>query len=174
VKILNLALHLDPAPRSGKLPRRKDRTSLDVYNGVIVQKALERAKKASLLAAAVVVAAGCRGRGERLPAITVGQLATELKSANPPLLYDANGDRTRREYGVIPGAVLLPSSRDYSLRLLPESKAARLVFYCASTWCGAAETAAQRAERAGYQLVSVLPDGIKGWTEAGMPTQKPN
>lgn len=144
-----------------------------MYNGVIVQKVLEQAKRASLLAAAVVVAAGCKGR-ERLPAVTVGQLATQLKSANPPVLYDANGDRTRREYGVIPGAVLLPSSRDYSLQLLPESKAARLVFYCASSWCGAAETAAQRAEHAGYMLVSVLPDGIKGWTEAGMPTQKPN
>jgi rhodanese-related sulfurtransferase len=141
---------------------------------VIVQKVLEQAKRASLLAAAVVVAAGCRGRGERPPSITVGQLATQLKSADPPRLYDANGDRTRREYGVIPGAVLLPSSRDYSLQLLPESKAAPLVFYCASSWCGAAETAAQRAERAGYMLVSVLPDGIKGWTEAGMPTQKPN
>jgi len=145
-----------------------------VYNGVIVQKVLERARTASLLAAAFVIATGCRGRSERLPALTVGQLATELKSADPPRLYDANGDRTRREYGVIPGAVLLPSSRDYALGLLPESKAAHLVFYCASSWCGAAETAAERAERAGYLVVSVLPDGIKGWTEAGMPTQKPN
>jgi rhodanese-related sulfurtransferase len=159
---------------SGKLERLGARTSSSVYNRVIVQKVLERAKAASILAAAVFVAAGCRGRGDRLPALTVGQLATELKSADPPRLYDANGDGTRREYGVIPGAVLLPSSRDYALGLLPASKAARLVFYCASSWCGAAETAAERAERAGYVLVSVLPDGIKGWTEAGMPTQKPN
>ena len=39
MKILNLSLYLDRTPRSGKLPRRKDRTCLDVYNGVIVQKA---------------------------------------------------------------------------------------------------------------------------------------
>ena len=135
---------------------------------------LEHAKAASLLAVAVVATAACRGKGERPPALTVGQLATELKSADPPRLYDANGDRTRREYGVIPGAVLLPSSREYALALLPESKTAHLVFYCASSWCGAAETAAERAERAGYTLVSVLPDGIKGWKEAGMPTQKLN
>jgi rhodanese-related sulfurtransferase len=133
-----------------------------------------RAKAASLVAVAVVATAACRGKGDRPPAVTVGQLATQLKSADPPRLYDANGDRTRREYGVIPGAVLLPSSREYALALLPESKAAHLVFYCASSWCGAAETAAQRAERAGYTLVSVLPDGIKGWKEAGMPTQKLN
>ena len=135
---------------------------------------LERAKAASVVAVAVMATAACRGRGERPPVITVGQLATQLKSPDPPQLYDANGDRTRREYGVIPGAVLLPSSRDYAIGLLPKSKAARLVFYCASSWCGAAETAAERAERAGYTLVSVLPDGIKGWTEAGMPTQKVN
>jgi rhodanese-related sulfurtransferase len=24
--------------------------------------------------------------------------------------------------------------------------------------------------RAGYSAVSVLPDGIKGWTQAGLPT----
>jgi rhodanese-related sulfurtransferase len=137
-----------------------------------VHKVLERAKAASVVAIAVVATAACRGKADRTQAVTVGQLATQLKSADPPRLYDANGDRTRREYGVIPGAVLLPSSREYALALLPASKAVHLVFYCASSWCGAAETAAERAERAGYTLVSVLPDGIKGWTEAGMPTQK--
>ena len=145
-----------------------------MYTGLNVHRVLERAKAASVVAIAVVATAACRGKSERAPAVTVGQLATQLKSADPPRLYDANGDRTRREYGVIPGAVLLPSSREYALALLPASKAVHLVFYCASSWCGAAETAAERAERAGYTLVSVLPDGIKGWTEAGMPTQKGN
>jgi len=97
-----------------------------------------------------------------------------LKGTDPPRLYDANGDRTRREYGVIPGATLLPSSREYSVELLPPSKEAHLVFYCASTWCGAAEKAAERALGKGYKSVSVLPDGIKGWTEAGMPTAQSN
>jgi rhodanese-related sulfurtransferase len=158
----------------GKLGACQARTWSEVYTGRSVQKVLSRAKTTSVLAAAVVAAAGCRGKDDRPLPVTVGQLATQLKSADPPQLYDANGDRTRKEYGVIPGAVLLPSSRDYALGLLPSSKAARLVFYCASSWCGAAETAAERAERAGYTLVSVLPDGIKGWTEAGLPTQKLN
>jgi rhodanese-related sulfurtransferase len=139
-----------------------------------VQKVLGRTKAASVMAAAVVAATACGGKGGHPIAVTVGQLATQLKSADPPQLYDANGDRTRKEYGVIPGAVLLPNSRDYALGLLPSSKATRLVFYCASSWCGAAETAAERAESAGYTVVSVLPDGIKGWTEAGLPVQKPN
>ena len=117
---------------------------------------------------------GCRERSGKAQPVTVGQLAAMLKSPDPPRLYDANGDRTRREYGVIPGATLLPDSHAYAVELLPASKAAHLVFYCASNWCGAAEKAAERALSQGYTAVNVLPEGIKGWTEAGMPTSKPN
>jgi rhodanese-related sulfurtransferase len=139
-----------------------------------VRKGLARAKTVSVVAAAVLSTAACRNRGYRPHPLTVGQLASLLNSADPPRLYDANGDSTRTEYGVIPGATLLSSSRSYSLDLLPSSKKAPVVFYCASCWCGAAEAAAGRAVEAGYQLVSVLPDGIKGWSEAGMPTKKLN
>lgn len=135
---------------------------------------LAHAKTASLVAAAVLSATACRTKESRPHPVTVGQLEAMLKSADPPRLYDANGDRTRREYGVIPGATLLPGSRDYALDVLPRSKGSPCVFYCASTWCGAAEGAAERAVRAGYTLVSVLPEGIKGWTEAGMPTTQLN
>ncbi|HEX4477335.1 MAG TPA: rhodanese-like domain-containing protein [Polyangiaceae bacterium] len=134
-------------------------------------RAFSRVRTASLMAAAVFAAEGCQ-KGPKPQTITVGQLAAEMKSNDPPRLYDANGDSTRHEYGVIPSATLLPSSEHYSLELLPPSKAAPLVFYCASTWCGAAEMAASRALQAGYKAVDVLPDGIKGWTEAGMPTMK--
>lgn len=133
--------------------------------------------RASVAAASVLAVTGlCTGCGDRAgkPAsITVGQLASLLESGDPPKLYDANGDRTRREYGVIPGATLLGSSRDYPLALLPPSPATHLVFYCASSWCGAAEMAADRAMRHGYTRVSVLPEGIKGWTQAGLPVERP-
>lgn len=129
---------------------------------------------ATLLAAAAFGGGGALGcRGEITSPITVGQLAALLKSSEPPRLFDANGDSTRKEYGIIPGAVLLPSSRSYTLSLLPAAKTTPLVFYCASSWCGAAETAATRAARAGYRVVHVLPEGVKGWAEAGMPTEKP-
>jgi rhodanese-related sulfurtransferase len=141
---------------------------------VNVRKVLERRRSATIVAAAVLSTLSCGGRAGRAEPVTVGQLASLLKSADPPRLFDANGSSTRKEYGVIPGATLLPSSHDYALDLLPPSKAASVVFYCASTWCGAAETAADRAVRAGYTLVHVLPAGIKGWTEAGMPVQKLN
>ena len=95
-----------------------------------------------------------------------------LESSDPPQLYDANGDRTRHEYGVIPGAKLLAGTRDYGKDLLPPSLSKQLVFYCASSWCGASEMAAARAMELGYTRVAVLPEGIKGWTQAGLPTQK--
>jgi rhodanese-related sulfurtransferase len=144
-----------------------------------VQKALgsigKGATTSAVVAAVLATASGCRTRMADAPQrVTVGQLAAMLESQDPPRLYDANGERTRKEYGVIPGATLLPSSSDYALNLLPPSKAVPLVFYCASSWCGAAESAADRAKSAGYVLVSVLPDGIKGWKEAGMPTHKVN
>jgi rhodanese-related sulfurtransferase len=129
---------------------------------------------ASLVIATLLSTGACRDRYGKPEPVTIGQLAAMLKGTDPPRLYDANGDRTRREYGVIPGATLLPSSGEYSIDLLPPSKQAHLVFYCASTWCGAAEKAAVRALGKGYKSVSVLPDGIKGWTEAGMPTAQSN
>jgi hypothetical protein len=55
------------------------------------------------------------------------------KSKSGPHLYDANGARTRDEYGVIPGAYLLDSDDHYNLSVLPPDKGATLVFYCANT-----------------------------------------
>jgi rhodanese-related sulfurtransferase len=139
-----------------------------------VQKGLLRPGPASLVLATLLSTLSCRNSFGKAEPVTIGQLAAMLKGTDPPRLYDTNGDQTRREYGVIPGATLLPSSREYSIELLPPSKEAHLVFYCASTWCGAAEKAAERALGQGYKSVSVLPDGIKGWTEAGLPTTPSN
>ena len=126
----------------------------------------------SVAAVASFCATGCGGSTTKPDTVTVGQLASMLESPSPPKLYDANGDRTRREYGVIPGATLLPGSRDYSLTLLPDNRTTQIIFYCASSWCGASEMAADRAIREGYKRVAVLPEGIKGWTQAGLKTDK--
>jgi rhodanese-related sulfurtransferase len=86
-------------------------------------------------------------------------------------IYDANGDKTRAKYGVIPGAVLLSDIANYPLDVLPSAKDRKLVFYCANTKCSASHIAAERALAAGYADVSVLPEGIMGWKQAGKPTQ---
>jgi rhodanese-related sulfurtransferase len=94
-----------------------------------------------------------------------------LIKAEKVSVFDANGDKTRAKFGVIPGAVLLSDIASYPLDVLPAAKDRKLVFYCANTKCTASHVAAQRALDAGYADVSVLPDGIMGWKQAGKATQ---
>ncbi|MEM6789339.1 MAG: rhodanese-like domain-containing protein [Myxococcota bacterium] len=128
------------------------------------------------LVGAGLVGAGLVGAGlgcARDPSVgemTPVELSAAMSSSAPPAVFDANGDRVRRNEGIIPGATLLESARGYDLAKLPAAKADHVVFYCANTWCSAARTAAGRAREAGHTHVSVLPAGIKGWKAAGFAT----
>jgi rhodanese-related sulfurtransferase len=95
------------------------------------------------------------------------------KDKKPFAVFDANGKSTRDAKGIIPTAVLLPSSSSYDLALLPKDKATPTVFYCANEKCTASHTAAKRALEAGYSDVAVLSSGIAGWVGAGKATEKP-
>jgi len=106
---------------------------------------------------------------EAFPIIEPDTLEKMIASDAPPVVYDANGDATRQEYGVVPGAKLLPG-KEYDLALLPEDKA---VFYCGGMRCRSADKAAKRATAAGHADVSVLRVGIRGWVKAGKPIAKP-
>jgi rhodanese-related sulfurtransferase len=102
----------------------------------------------------------------KLPTVTVDELDASLaKAAAVPV--DANGERTRKKMGVIPGAVLLTEGDEWAISELPADKSKPLVFYCANTSCGASHEAAEKALTAGYTNVKVLPDGIAGWVKAG-------
>jgi rhodanese-related sulfurtransferase len=103
---------------------------------------------------------------------SVDEVAKFVKEKTATVV-DANGADTRREYGVIPGAVLLSNHREYAMSELPASKSNKLVFYCGGTMCRASDKAASRALAAGYTDVSVLREGIKGWKSAGQPTDMP-
>lgn len=87
-------------------------------------------------------------------------------------VFDANGKETRQKEGVIPTAVLLSSSSEYDLALLPKDPATPVVFYCANEKCTASHTAAKRAAAAGHTDVAVLSAGISGWVKAGKPVEK--
>lgn len=78
---------------------------------------------------------------------------------------DANNQGTRDEFGVIPGAILLSGGTFESLEL-PEDRDTHLVFYCSSSACMAAPRAALRAREFGYNNVSILTAGIRGWVAA--------
>jgi hypothetical protein len=79
------------------------------------------------------------GRGEEqdlntFKVIHVADLKAMLAASGEKVhVYDANGDATRHRFGTIPGATLLTSDDDYPLSVLPPSKHAKLVFYCADS-----------------------------------------
>ena len=104
--------------------------------------------------------------------LAVADVAALLQAKSVTVL-DANDADTRKEQGVVPGAVLLSSSRDYALSELPPSKDTKLVFYCGGTACRASDKAAKRAADAGYADVSVMRAGIRGWKSAGQTTATP-
>jgi rhodanese-related sulfurtransferase len=95
----------------------------------------------------------------------------KLVTTKSATVLDANSEETRKEYGVVPGATLLSSSRNYPLSELPSDKGRELVFYCGGVKCRASDSAAKRAAEAGYSKVSVMRAGIRGWKAAGAPTQ---
>ena len=126
------------------------------------------------LAAALALAttaAGCSKKAPEtttevnVPSVSIDELDASLaKAAAVPV--DANGERTRKKMGVIPGAVLLTED-NWTISELPADKSKPLVFYCANTHCDASHEAAAKAMTAGYTNVKVLPDGIAGWVKAG-------
>lgn len=89
------------------------------------------------------------------------------------IVYDANGEKTRKEMGVIPGAKLLSSSDKYDVaKELPADKCSKMVFYCGGPQCTASHDAAERAIKNGYTDVSVYTEGISGWIKAGKSATK--
>ena len=87
---------------------------------------------------------------------------------------DANGKKTRDEYGIVPGAVLLTDYKSFDASELPDDKSTKLVFYCGGQACTAAPKAAKVAQEAGYADVNVMRAGIRGWVKDGRKVDKPS
>lgn len=104
--------------------------------------------------------------------VSVAEVAAYVERKNATIV-DANNAETRQTQGVVPGALLLSNSHDYPLNELPPAKDTKLVFYCGGTMCRASDSAAKRAAAAGYADVSVMRAGIRGWKDAGKPTEMP-
>ena len=84
-----------------------------------------------LLAAGLAVAAEPK---EKFRLIEVPELEAMQKDARTPVtVLDANDVEFRQKNGVIPGARLLSSFKDYDLKKeLPPNHDAPLVFYCSN------------------------------------------
>ncbi len=105
----------------------------------------------------------------QIPEITVEDADKALQAG--AVAVDANSTRTRKKKGTIPDAVILTSSYKYDLAQLPADKSKDLIFYCSNTSCTASDAAAERASAHGYEKLHIMREGIKGWREAGKPTQ---
>jgi rhodanese-related sulfurtransferase len=124
--------------------------------------------------AIAALAFACKADVEGLDTLTVAELTEVLVNEPATIVCDANTPDTRSRFGILPGARLLSNYRDYDpAGELPADKGHPLVFYCHSERCGAAATAARKAVAAGYSRVSVLPAGIRGWSAAGRPVERP-
>jgi rhodanese-related sulfurtransferase len=120
----------------------------------------------------------CQSPGSSEPKAAIPELGVpavaELLKTNTATVVDVNSEDIRKEYGVVPNALLLKSWREYAISELPAEKASKLVFYCGSTRCRASDMAAERAREAGYSDVNVMREGIRGWKEAGHDTATPS
>lgn len=124
------------------------------------------------LAFALLAVAGCSKpeKEKGIAIVGVPELDAMLaRGAWTPV--DANGPTTRKNKGVIPGAIRLSDYETFSASELPADKARPLVFYCANEQCGASHTAAEKALATGHTQVKVLSAGIMGWTAAGKPVE---
>ncbi len=134
----------------------------------------------SLVVSAVLVPAfafACDGQQKAENGVKTRTIAEVSKNTAKLKIVDANNVDFRAQNGTIPGAVLLTSPITYDpAKELPAAKDTALVFYCANNMCGASHAAADKAAKAGYTNVSVMPEGLMGWKAAGQKTAtfKPN
>ncbi|HUS28877.1 MAG TPA: hypothetical protein VMZ53_10210 [Kofleriaceae bacterium] len=66
---------------------------------------------------------------EQFATLTVDEVAAQLE-AKQIVPVDCNGDGTRKQMGVVPGAVLVTDEEQYGPSELPADKTTKLVFYC--------------------------------------------
>jgi rhodanese-related sulfurtransferase len=92
-----------------------------------------------------------------------------IVAKEPLSLYSVNSVG-RYNKGHVPGAQWL-NRHGMNASSLPQDKTSKIVFYCGSPRCKASHKAASKASRMGYTNVWVMPEGIKGWEEANLPTE---
>lgn len=103
-----------------------------------------------------------------LRTIAPGAVARLLREGSAFVL-DTNSRESWLEARV-PGAVNLDAS-SFTAAELPTDKWAALVFYCSNPMCSKAPRAALRARKMGYQNVSVMAAGIRGWLGQDLPVE---
>lgn len=84
-----------------------------------------------LLFLSLFAAAACVKHNSAVKEASVEDVAAWLK-AGSATVFDANNESFRQQNGVVSGAVLLASYKDYDVSVLGEDKSRQLVFYCSN------------------------------------------
>lgn len=123
-----------------------------------------------LVLAALVATAPCSTPVEAEKYSLIGlREARDLRGRAGVVFLDVNEPEIYERYHV-PGATAV-TSEDLQ-RFLPQDRQITLIFYCAERRCFASHSAAREAIKLGYGHVLVMPEGIFGWVNAGLPTEK--
>ena len=116
----------------------------------------------------------CKGMSKSAEAkpsatITPAALNTLLAANSKVTVLDARaGDK---EIPRVPGAkVLDPGASAKDIASAVPDKESAVVTYCGSTKCTLSNKLATRLQGMGYKNVIEMPEGIAGWTEAGLET----
>ena len=75
-------------------------------------------------------AAGDKAKAE-FPAMTMDEVQKGI-DAKQLTAVDCNGDFTRKNLGVLPGAIAVSDEESFAASELPADKTTKLVFYCAN------------------------------------------
>ncbi|MBW1792652.1 MAG: hypothetical protein JRJ14_10430 [Deltaproteobacteria bacterium] len=100
--------------------------------------------------------------------ISVEELLSIMNSGDKYYLFDARPAR-RFGGGHIPTSVTaFPKDKNF-LNLLPEDKAALVVFFCGGPTCPYTGKAVAKAQKAGYTNLKGFQAGMPGWKKAKLP-----
>ncbi|APA96336.1 rhodanese-like domain-containing protein [Nocardia seriolae] len=102
--------------------------------------------------------------------ITRDELAKEIEAGTVTVLDALGGEYYAKAH--LPGAFALVESdvETQAPQLLPNRDAA-IVTYCSNAACPNSQNVATKLERLGYTNVRKYRDGIRDWTEAGLPIE---
>lgn len=123
-----------------------------------------------LIAVAFVSTALCSTpvEGERYSLITLRE-ARDLQGKTGVFFMDVNEPEVYERYHI---AGATPVTNEDLRHFLPPDKQSTVIFYCAERRCYASHAAAREAIQLGYTHVLVMPEGIFGWVNAGLPVEK--
>ncbi|MGE0493211.1 MAG: rhodanese-like domain-containing protein [Vulcanimicrobiota bacterium] len=101
------------------------------------------------------------------------QQARQIQQDQPEVLFVDARSRPGYDFNHLPGAISLPVASTVDNTNLERLRRAPLVVvYCDSSHCGAALKLAQKLSQMGLGPIKVMEDGMEGWLQSGLPTEK--